>query len=667
MTRTLRSEDLSVGELLGGDLTYEIPVFQRDYAWSVDEAGRLLEDLATLSLDVDDATETVPYFLGTMLFVVGNGASEPRAFAALANGKLRGEAAGRPEPAHIIDGQQRLVTLTILLAALRDLSEVPSDRARAGAAIERQAGGTHPTEPIAAAAADEEPPPLRLSPRESDGDFFWRFVQRPGATKLPASLAENAARSESQRRMQAVRALYVTRLRRMAAAERSSITAFVLDRCRALAVWSADIDYAYQIFLSINRPGLPLTEEDVVLAEVVGPLTRQQRQRFQPILQQMARYREPKPAGRRQAKTFFTHLAHALDWVSERMISRLRRAVVDAGGPTPFAQSVFHPLAEAYIATRDPASAGLSPVSRHTLDRLAILERFCDDEWVPAAMLGLTRLGDSPGDLDGFLAELERFAFALAALRPIHGERRSIYRRLCETVRLAPSTPPRTLFALDAQQERAALRRMAQRPQFVTNGFSKALLIRLDMEFSGRPASAYATLLDEAHLTVEHVLPCGRTLPRKSDWRRHFPNGDERRAIAEGVANLILLEHRLNSTAEQRDFADKKLIFFEASTPHPLVLTEELRAIDDWSPEVLTARQRRLVEAIARLWRLPAENDDFALPQAPAARETKHRKATTLKPAAKDGVSPSSGSPARGASAQAGRKTPRRRPPARPE
>jgi hypothetical protein len=302
------------------------------------------------------------------------------------------------------------------------------------------------------------------------------------------------------------------------------------------------------------------------------------------------------------------------------MITRLRRAVAGAGSPTAFAADVFHPLAEAYMATREPASSGLPGAAVASLERLAILERFCDDEWVPLAMLGLARLRDDAPGLVGLLSELDRFAHVVAALKPAHSDRRNAYRRLAEAWRGTPGLPPGDLFELDRTHALTALRRMVAKPKTATNGFTKTLLVRLDLEISGRSLAHYEELCRRIQLSEEHVLPCGPTLPTKSDWRRDFPNGDTRRILAETIANLVLLDGHLNSKAEQHDFKIKQHIYESAATAQGLVLMQELLAIDDWSPDALAARQRRLVEIVVRIWRLPAEPSDFELPASPQSR-----------------------------------------------
>src|SRR5690606_29351420 len=137
-----------------------------------------------------------------------------------------------------------------------------------------------------------------LTPRESDAAFFRSTVQRPGATRSPQDADALAPANNAQTKMMEVRDFLLRRLRPMSPQRRASMAGFILEGCRVLSLWTDDIDYAHGVFLSINKPGLPLTEEDVILAEVIGPLHAGQRRRYQPIITQMARYREPRKNGR---------------------------------------------------------------------------------------------------------------------------------------------------------------------------------------------------------------------------------------------------------------------------------------------------------------------------------------------------------------------------------
>ena len=126
------------------DFDFRIPDYQRPYAWGTDEALQLLDDLA----DALDRTADEPYFLGSIVLV-----------------KDKGNPA-----AEIIDGQQRLTTLTILFAVLRDLS-TDDDLSR-----EIQVKISEPGQKLM--GLDAKP---RLALRARDRPFFQKHIQEPGS------------------------------------------------------------------------------------------------------------------------------------------------------------------------------------------------------------------------------------------------------------------------------------------------------------------------------------------------------------------------------------------------------------------------------------------------------------------------------------------------------
>lgn len=109
------ARETTLQELLEGSKQYQVPLYQRTYSWTKVQLERLWDDVAKLAEDrVGDATAT--HFIGSVVL-----APSP------ANGP-----AGVQEFL-VIDGQQRLTTLSILLCALRDYrarTEGPEHRER---------------------------------------------------------------------------------------------------------------------------------------------------------------------------------------------------------------------------------------------------------------------------------------------------------------------------------------------------------------------------------------------------------------------------------------------------------------------------------------------------------------------------------------------------------
>ena len=111
MPEAIKASEQNLDKVFCNDYMFEIPYYQRPYAWTTEEVGELLDDL----LFAMDKDAEAPYFLGSIVLIKGDSPDSK-----------------------VIDGQQRLTTLTILLCTMRELAE---NRESAGGP-----GWAHPAE-----------------------------------------------------------------------------------------------------------------------------------------------------------------------------------------------------------------------------------------------------------------------------------------------------------------------------------------------------------------------------------------------------------------------------------------------------------------------------------------------------------------------------------------
>jgi uncharacterized protein with ParB-like and HNH nuclease domain len=98
MSKTLIAHEQSLTKIFSDDYVFSIPGYQRPYAWTTEQARELFDDLSGfMERDTGPIEEIPPYFLGSIVLIKAE--SSPMA--------------------DVVDGQQRLTTLTILLAAIR--------------------------------------------------------------------------------------------------------------------------------------------------------------------------------------------------------------------------------------------------------------------------------------------------------------------------------------------------------------------------------------------------------------------------------------------------------------------------------------------------------------------------------------------------------------------
>lgn len=106
-------EDKKIKDIFGSGNIYQIPDFQRDYSWEITNFEDFLEDLLAVSnarydsnsftLNINTYEKLEDYFFGTFLVV--------------------GDYSSSTEQRIVVDGQQRLTTMTLFLAAIRDILE----------------------------------------------------------------------------------------------------------------------------------------------------------------------------------------------------------------------------------------------------------------------------------------------------------------------------------------------------------------------------------------------------------------------------------------------------------------------------------------------------------------------------------------------------------------
>ena len=89
----MKAVEKKIHPFLNGNKQYKIPVFQRDYSWTKDQCNQMWNDILRAS--------NSGHFMGSIVYVEDDSRSDFQSWL-------------------VIDGQQRLTTLTLLLIALRD-------------------------------------------------------------------------------------------------------------------------------------------------------------------------------------------------------------------------------------------------------------------------------------------------------------------------------------------------------------------------------------------------------------------------------------------------------------------------------------------------------------------------------------------------------------------
>jgi hypothetical protein len=115
----VQAKEMTLKPILEGEKQYLVPLYQRTYGWQRPQLERLWTDILTQAEALGDAPNTPGHFVGSLVLAP--------AAATIAGGVQRWL---------VVDGQQRLTTLVLALAALRD--HIRTENAREADRIHRQ-------------------------------------------------------------------------------------------------------------------------------------------------------------------------------------------------------------------------------------------------------------------------------------------------------------------------------------------------------------------------------------------------------------------------------------------------------------------------------------------------------------------------------------------------
>ena len=566
---------LALGHLLSDPFRFRIPSFQRPYSWTTKEAGQLLDDV-TLALD-EQAEESIggecEYFLGAMLLNSAPPLAPPAIYGAV------------PAFVHdVVDGQQRLVTLTILLAVLRDLLA--------------QTDGELPSglrEHIECARAPGQQRTYRLELRERERDFFKLHVQEPLAT---TTLPETDDLTEVEARILDVREHLLAELRERSVQELARIASFIGQHCHVALISAASIDRAYRIFMVLNDRGRPLARNDILKAQILAQIDENARTPADVIWD-----RTDALLGA-DFEALFSHIRAAELGPKSQIITGIREVISNAGGGRAFVEELLEPYGRAYHAVRHAQHTGSahSPEIRKLLTYLGWLG---GADWVPPALLWWRLNSADPEKLHAFLQALECLAYALRLLGIGADKRVARFRAVVQAIRRGTvMDDSRSPLQLGRDEQRNILHNL--RNLHVRSPLTcKLVLLRLNDELAGSQQS-----LSAGEFTVEHVLP--QKPARNSIWREWFPVAEERERCTNSIGNLVLVRRRQNENARNRELSGKLEIYFgDPSTVVPVV-TSELNGITEWRPKHIVDREQRLLAIVRSVWRLDSQKAESA-------------------------------------------------------
>jgi Protein of unknown function DUF262/Protein of unknown function (DUF1524) len=561
------TQQLTVAKLFSPSFVFEFPTYQRPYRWSVEHAGALLDDLMKACIEAGSAKPDYPYFVGSIVLT----RRPQRRFA-------------------VIDGRQRLTTLFILIAVLRDMETAAPRASKLHALLHDDADDVH---------QHDEGYRLRLG--DLDGPEFARWVAANAATNTPPSDADDVA--ERHRRFADVAANFRSVLERAGTdpdvPDRAKLIEFVLHHCELIAVVANSEVQGITLFQVLNGRGLDLSETDQLRSDLVSRLPETERNAAAAAWDDL-----DNRLGAKGVDSLLRSLAYIFAgvWVTDRQWPARLTDSIMRRGVSAFHTSDLPTYGEAMeqIARREIAFANDRTNPNHFLQTMSWLGRHEGEwsEWRTVALEMVVRAGGNETRIYDWLKALDRSMYLML----INNTKEDNRRRVCSAVitELAGGGDP---VARNGSLEPAAsVKSSARRKMLDPIRFFNvrgALARRVEAAMILDRGETLPPWIDTA--SVEHVLP--QNPPRGSYWLNIF-SAIEHRACLDLLGNAVLLNRAVDANIGTDTFAKKKKAYLRYRRPPPSAGVQDVCGYQDWTADSIRDRTRRVAEIMAKTWEL---------------------------------------------------------------
>ena len=548
-------------QLMGNGLSYAVPPFQRDYSWGPDEWDDLWQDLVALFDDAESA-----HYMGYLVLQ----SRDRRNF-------------------QIIDGQQRITTLSLLvLAAIARLRHLAAsddgddpDNRRAAQLRSSYVGYLDPVTLVSRAK-------LTLN-RHNDG-YYQNYL-------VPIERLPSRGLNASERLLRRAFLWFQKRLADHVGDTGEAVAHFVdsvVDRLFFTTIAVADGVNAFKVFETLNARGVRLSATDLLKNLLFSVVSRDGthasevtalEERWETIV------------GLLGGESFPEFLR--VFWNSRHALVRKASLFKTIGTAVPGRAEAFalvralDDAARVFAALQNPEDGAWNARER---DSLAQLRLFGVRQ--PYAVLLAAYDCFAEQDRGAF----ERFLNAIVALsfrynvigRQQANEQEATYNKIAQALSNRSIGVNEAIVALrPIYPENRSFRGAFAAAELKTHRYRRLVrfvLLRLEGRVSGRQFD-----MESDAYTLEHILP-----ERPSDG---WPRFDERQRqeYTYRLGNMTLLETATNRRVGNADYEQKRPEYASSE----FELTKRIaREFQEWTPEKIRAQQDWMARQASDIWRI---------------------------------------------------------------
>jgi hypothetical protein len=556
-------------QLLGNGLTYQVPQFQRDYSWTEDEWEDLWQDIVGLFTEDGESA----HYLGYLVLQ----SSDSKQF-------------------EIIDGQQRLSTVSILiLAALGHLQNLVNDDIDAEKNQRRKdnlqnsyIGYVDPVSLI---------PRSKLELNRHNNRFYQTYM-------VPLETMPKRGLNASEHLLRKAFYWFQAKISSRCQKDGTAVAAFIdtmVDKLFFTVITVTDELNAFKVFETLNSRGVRLSATDLLknyLFSVISSGNTHETEltamedRWERIVDELGSESFP------EFLRVYWNSCHPLVRKSD-LFKTIRKQIVNKEQVFALLRSLDQ-SASIYATLRDPHDSSLDLEERQSLDRLLMFNvrqplsmlMACYRQFIDRDRITFTRV------LQAIVVISFRYN-VICNLPPQDQEK--VYNDVANKISngtlnnwksilkaLQEIYPEDLLFKVAFQEKE--LKTTASRNKKVV----RYILFQIEKQESGHDFEFESTAYN-----LEHILP-----ENPSEAWSHIDEHNQDKFVYR-IGNMTPLEKKTNRDIGNKGYGDKIVAFQESCFKITTAIPERY---DEWNEAKISARQTYLAKLATAIWRIDFGN-----------------------------------------------------------
>ncbi len=552
-------------QLMGNGLSYRVPKFQRDYSWGLDEWDDLWQDIVALFGEDPEPA----HYMGYLVLQ----SADNRAF-------------------DIIDGQQRMTTLSLLmLAAVAHLADLapPGDlndpqHRRAEQLRSNYIGYLDPVSLVSRS---------KLTLNRHNDRFYQNYL-------VPLEHLPQRGLNASEHLLRRAFLWFKEHIKERSGNDGESVARFVdvaVDKLFFTIITVTDELNAFKVFETLNARGVRLSATDLLKNYLFSVVSRGNpheseintlEDRWEGIV------------GLLGSESFPEFLR--VFWNSRNRLVRKANLFKTIRGAITDKSEVFELIrdmdrsARVYAALRSPEDGSWTAEER---DSLAQLQMFNVRQPLALLLAAFERFEeDNRTGFGSFLRAIAVVSFRYNVICSRQSnEQEVVYNQIARGISAgrinstaAAIAELRPVYPEDAEFRAAFADKALRTPSSRNNKVVRFILFRLEAQLSGQHFE-----FESARYGIEHVLPENPG----GDWEQF--DDQQREASTYRLGNMILM-----ATADNRDlgnagFAEKRPVYHESNFAITRRLAEDY---DTWTVEKIRTHQAWMAKQATGIWRI---------------------------------------------------------------